>query len=85
VILSAAYALWLYRKIIFGALDKPKLAAITDLGYREISVLAPLVILTIALGIFPKPVLDISTASVAALIENYNQALGVAKTAALMK
>ncbi len=43
VILSAAYALWLYRKVIFGALDKPTLAAITDLDCREIITLAPLV------------------------------------------
>jgi NADH-quinone oxidoreductase subunit M len=85
VILSAAYALWLYRKIIFGVLDKPKLAAITDLSYREVAIMAPLVILTIAFGFFPAPVLDISTASVTALIENYHHALGAAKTAALMK
>ncbi len=85
VILSAAYALWLYRKIIFGVLDKPKLASIRDLGYREIAILAPLVILTILFGFFPNPVLDISSASVTALIENYQHALGAAKTAALIR
>ena len=37
VILSAGYALWLYRKVIFGALDKPSLAGITDLSWREIA------------------------------------------------
>ena len=36
VILSAGYALWLYRKVIFGKLEKPKLAGIKDLDYREI-------------------------------------------------
>ena len=36
VILSAAYALWLYRKVIFGKLEKPKLLDIQDLGWREI-------------------------------------------------
>jgi NADH-quinone oxidoreductase subunit M len=85
VILSAAYALWLYRKVIFGPLVKPSLAGIMDLDRREILVFAPLVILTILFGIYPKPVLDMSSASVAALIENYNQALGAAKTAALVK
>jgi NADH-quinone oxidoreductase subunit M len=75
VILSAGYALWLYRKVIFGQLEKPTLAAITDLNAREIIVLAPLVILTILFGIFPNPVLDLSAASVGQLLENYNQAL----------
>src|SRR5689334_14322 len=43
VILSAGYALWLYRKVIFGALHKPSLAAIKDLDYREVMTLGPLV------------------------------------------
>src|SRR3954467_5581388 len=46
VILSACYALWLYRKVVFGALEKPKLAGIKDLDYREIITLGPLAILT---------------------------------------
>ena len=69
VILSAGYALWLYRKVIFGVLDKPKLAAIKDLDYREIITLGPLAVLTILFGIFPKPMLDMSAASVAQLID----------------
>ncbi len=84
VILSAAYALWLYRKIVFGALDKPQLAGIKDLGYREMLIFAPLVILTILLGVAPKPVLDMSAASVAQLLENYNAALKAAKLAAML-
>jgi NADH-quinone oxidoreductase subunit M len=84
VILSAAYALWLYRKIVFGALEKPSLAAIKDLDYREIITLGPLVALTILFGVFPKPVLDLSAASVAQLLENYDKAIGVAKTAGLL-
>jgi NADH-quinone oxidoreductase subunit M len=83
VILSAAYALWLYRKIIFGQLTKPQLAGMMDLDRREIIVFAPLVILTILFGLYPNPVLDLSAASVATLIENYHQALGLAKSAAL--
>jgi NADH-quinone oxidoreductase subunit M len=83
VILSAAYALWLYRKVIFGRLEKPSLAGILDLDGREIAAFAPLVILTILFGVYPKPVIDVSQASVAALVENYHQALGAAKTAEL--
>ena len=84
VILSAGYALWLYRKVIFGVLDKPKLAGIKDLDYREIITLGPLAALTILFGIFPKPILDMSAASVAQLITQYQAAIGAAKTAAML-
>jgi NADH-quinone oxidoreductase subunit M len=82
-ILSAAYALWLYRKVVFGTLSKPSLAAIKDLDYREMITLGPLVALTLLFGIYPKPVLDMSAASVAQLLDGYNHAVGAAKTAAL--
>jgi NADH-quinone oxidoreductase subunit M len=84
-ILSAAYMLWLYSKVIFGKLEKPGLAAITDVGWREIIVLAPLVILTIVLGIYPRPVLDVSAVSVTQLIDNFNHAVGSIHSAALAR
>jgi len=84
VILSACYALWLYRKMIFGPLVKPNLMTIRDLGWREIVIFTPLVVLTILFGVAPKPLLDMSAASVAQLLDNYNHALAAAKTAALM-
>jgi NADH-quinone oxidoreductase subunit M len=80
VILSAAYALWLYRKMIFGTL-KPSLEGIRDIGWRETVIFAPLVVLTILFGVVPKPVLDISAASVAQLLENYNHAVAAVKAA----
>jgi NADH-quinone oxidoreductase subunit M len=84
VILSAAYALWLYRKMILGPLTKPSLAGILDLDRREILIFTPLVVLTILFGIYPKPVLDMSSASVAALVETFSHA-PAAKAAALVK
>ena len=84
-ILSAAYALWLYRKVIFGKLEKPSLFNIRDIGWREIAILAPLVILTIVFGVYPKPVLDLSSASVTQLIDNYQHALGAVQAAALTR
>src|SRR5438067_499693 len=81
VILSACYALWLYRKVLFGVLEKPALMALRDLGRREILVFAPLVILTILFGVYPKPVLDMSAASVAQLLENYQAAVAPNKAA----
>jgi NADH-quinone oxidoreductase subunit M len=75
VILSACYALWLYRKIVFGNLEKPSLAGILDMNAREILIFAPLVILTVLFGFYPKPVLDMSSASVASLIEIHQNGL----------
>ncbi len=77
VILSAAYALWLYRKMIFGTL-KPALVGIKDMGWREILIFTPLVALTILFGVAPKPVLDMSAASVVQLLDNYKHALAAA-------
>jgi NADH-quinone oxidoreductase subunit M len=81
VILSAGYALWLYRKVMFGVIEKPALAGIRDLSLREIVIFTPLVVLTILFGVYPKPVLDMSAASVTALIENYQQAVTQKKSA----
>jgi NADH-quinone oxidoreductase subunit M len=75
VILSAAYALWLYRRVIFGELDKPKLMAIKDMTPREIAIMAPLVILTILFGFYPAPILDVTAVSVKNLVTNYEAAL----------
>ena len=84
-ILSAAYALWLYRKVVFGTLTKPSLASIKDLTFRESLTLMPLVALTILFGIYPKPVLDMSAASVQQLVNNYNTAITAVKAAALLQ
>jgi NADH-quinone oxidoreductase subunit M len=83
IILSVCYALWLYRQVIFGTLDKPALAALKDLDAREIIALSPLVVLTLLFGVFPNFVLNLSATSVASLVENYSHALNAAKTAAL--
>jgi NADH-quinone oxidoreductase subunit M len=81
VILSAAYALWLYRRVVFGELTKPELKDITDLNGREALILVPLVLLTIWYGIQPHQILDAFAAPTEALIKNYQAALAVAKTA----
>jgi NADH-quinone oxidoreductase subunit M len=78
IILSAAYALWLYRRVIFGKLEKPSLAGILDLGPREITIMAPLVILTVLFGVFPKPIMDVTRASVVKLVVEYQKDLAAA-------
>ncbi|TWD57466.1 NADH dehydrogenase subunit M [Agrobacterium vitis] len=84
VILSAAYALWLYRRVIFGALDKESLKGLLDLSMREKFTLYPLIALTIFFGVYPAPIFDVTTASVDALLHNYTAALQAAHNVALL-
>jgi NADH-quinone oxidoreductase subunit M len=77
VILSAAYALYVYRRVIFGELVKPALQTISDLSLREVAILAPLVVVTVLMGLYPKPVFDVTSVSVANLITEYQAALAV--------
>ncbi len=83
-ILSAAYALWLYRKIIFGKLVKPELMGMLDLSPREMWVMAPLVALVIFYGVRPGVILDAFSAPTEALLKSTGLALGALKAAALM-
>jgi NADH-quinone oxidoreductase subunit M len=81
VILSAAYSLWLYRRVAFGDLIKESLKTITDMNAREKWMLGPLVAITIVLGIYPALVLDIIGPSVNALLENVTSAQAAAHAA----
>jgi NADH-quinone oxidoreductase subunit M len=83
VILSATYALWLYRRVVYGPLTKPSLQNIQDLDRREIVILAPLVLLVIYYGVQPGPILDAFDASTSTLVTNVQAALTAVKTAAL--
>ncbi len=74
VILSAAYALWLYRRVVLGDLIKESLKSITDMTPRERAVFAPLVVMTILLGVYPALVTDIVGPSVSALVERVETA-----------
>ena len=83
VILSACYALWLYARVVYGRLDKPSLAGVRDLSWREAAILAPLVALTIYYGVHPGPILNASAATVDVIVRNYAAVVDLAKTAAL--
>jgi NADH-quinone oxidoreductase subunit M len=83
VIFSVAYALWLYRRIIFGKLEKASLKSISDLTWREVVVMTPLVVLTILFGFYPAPILDVSATSVETLIKGFNASLAAAEQARL--
>ncbi|MFN3846305.1 MAG: NADH-quinone oxidoreductase subunit M [Paracoccaceae bacterium] len=75
VILSAAYALWLYRRVMMGELIKEALKSITDMTRREKAIFAPLVAMTLLLGIYPALVTDIIGPSVTALVTDYQAAV----------
>jgi NADH-quinone oxidoreductase subunit M len=79
VILSAGYALWLYRRVVFGKLEKTSLMHIVDMTPRELATLAPLVVLTIFFGVYPAPLLDVFGASVENLMKTVQTAAAAAQ------
>ena len=76
VILSAVYALSLYRRVMFGELSNPALAGIKDLDWREVAIFTPLIVSTLYLGIYPASIFNITEASVQALVSAYRAAIG---------
>ncbi len=85
VILSAGYALYLFRKVVWGDLIKESLKSITDMTVRERAIFAPLVVMTILLGVYPALITDVIGPSVEALISNYDTALANADLGAAVK
>jgi NADH-quinone oxidoreductase subunit M len=75
VILGAAYMLWLYRRVIFGKLTKDDLKSIMDMNRREVAVFTPLLVLTILMGVYPGPFLEIIEVSVANLVDQHKTAM----------
>ena len=83
VVLSAAYALWLYRRVIFGVITKDDLRDIFDMNRREVLIFAPLIAAVILFGVYPSPLLDVMHVSVANLIANYDIARAATEAATL--
>ncbi|PHQ83055.1 MAG: NADH-quinone oxidoreductase subunit M [Thalassobium sp.] len=84
VILSAGYALWLYRRVVMGDLIKESLRSITDMTRRERMIFAPLVVMTLLLGVYPSLVTDIIGPSVEALIGRVDTAQAAFEAASQM-
>jgi len=78
VILSAAYALWLYRRVVFGKLTKPALMKLPDMTPRELAMLLPLILLTIFFGAYPGPILNLFGPTVESIIKPLNEAAAAA-------
>jgi NADH-quinone oxidoreductase subunit M len=75
IILSACYALWLYRQVVFGELTKPSLKFMQDISLRECATLVPLAVLTILFGVWPDPILHLVSASVDNILTQTTAAL----------
>jgi NADH-quinone oxidoreductase subunit M len=75
VVLSAAYALWLFARVVYGKLEKPALMHIPDLDKRELALLLPLLVLVIYYGVQPNAILDMSAASVDVIIKQVQGAM----------
>ncbi|CAM3042680.1 NADH dehydrogenase subunit M [Paracoccus aminovorans] len=82
VILSAAYALWLYRRVTLGQLIKESLKSITDMTPRERWIFVPLIAMTLILGVYPRLVTDVTGPAVESLLSHYHQSQPVVETAA---
>jgi NADH-quinone oxidoreductase subunit M len=85
IILGAAYMLWLYRRVVFGQLTKEDLKSIMDLNAREITIFVPLIVMTLWMGIYPAPFLEVMEGAVTGLVDQHkaamatiNQAMSVA-------
>jgi NADH-quinone oxidoreductase subunit M len=79
VILSAAYALWLYRRVVMGDLIKEALKSLSDMSFREKTVFAPLIAFTLLLGVYPALILDIIGPSVESLVSSYHEEIDASK------
>jgi len=75
VILSAAYALWLYRRVMLGPLEKEKLKGLSDLSAREIAIMVPLILATIGFGVYPKPMFVATEAALENLMQRNRYAV----------
>ncbi len=70
LIWGAAYSLWMYKRVMFGAIANEKVAGMKDVGTREFWMLMAMALMVLGMGIFPRPILDISEASVDALLQH---------------
>ncbi|MFA7664587.1 MAG: NADH-quinone oxidoreductase subunit M [Burkholderiaceae bacterium] len=70
LIWGAGYSLWMYKRVIFGAVANPRVAQMPDLNRREFWMLVALAVCVLALGVFPRPVTDMTEASIGALLEH---------------
>ncbi|HKG12853.1 MAG TPA: hypothetical protein VKB12_05925, partial [Pyrinomonadaceae bacterium] len=70
IILNAGYMLWLYQRMFFGNVENPKNEALRDLSGREWAYMLPLLIMSLWIGVYPKPFLDFIQKPVASVVRH---------------
>ena len=83
IILNAGYFLWLYQRMFFGNIDNPKNAKLTDLNIREWAYMVPLLILSLWIGVYPKPFLAYIQQPVNAIVKQVRPTYQIPGTPAL--
>jgi NADH-quinone oxidoreductase subunit M len=83
MILGACYMLYLYRRVVFGRITRDDLRALLDLSPREYAVFAPLILLTLWMGVYPSSFLNFFEATVSAMVARHEAALGAARLAGM--
>ncbi|HWL81752.1 MAG TPA: NADH-quinone oxidoreductase subunit M [Roseomonas sp.] len=83
MILGAAYMLWLYRRVIFSRITREDLKVLLDLSPREYITFAPLILLTLWMGVYPSSFLSFFEASVAALVTRHEAAMALPRMAGM--
>ena len=73
LILGAAYTLWMYKRVYLGPVTNDDVRALTDINAREFLVMAILAVAVLVMGVYPKPVTDVTEASVTQLLQHVSQ------------
>ena len=76
VIFAAVYMLWMVQRVFFGKVTNPVNRTLRDLSWREIGLIAPLLILMVVMGVYPSPFLNRSKNSVVAIEQRLNKQAG---------
>jgi NADH-quinone oxidoreductase subunit M len=70
LILGAAYSLWMFKRVVFGSIANEQVAQLKDVNRREFAMLAVLAVVVLGFGVYPRPLTDVTDASVAALLQH---------------
>jgi NADH-quinone oxidoreductase subunit M len=81
IVLGAAYMLWLYQRTMFGKLDNPENEKLTDMTFRELATLLPLVVLAFWIGVYPKPFFAMLDEPVHRLVQQVEKTYAYPRTA----
>lgn len=83
MVLGAAYMLWLYRRVLFSRISKDEIRALLDLSPREYVTFAPLILLTLWMGLYPSSFFSFFEVSVSALLSRHEAAMALPRMAGM--